>query len=148
VTIPNLVQRIWQDGHEIGNHTMHHQDLTTLSDTQVCIELHQAESALSEITGHTTRPYYRPPYGARTAHVRALAAQLGYRTIYWMIDTLDWKSDATPEKIIDRVMSMVSNGAIILMHAGSTAEADALDQLMTLLEQKGYQMVTLTQVLQ
>jgi peptidoglycan/xylan/chitin deacetylase (PgdA/CDA1 family) len=144
---PVLVKRVWHDGHEIGNHTMHHQDLTTLSDTAVCTEFNQAEALISRLTGHTTHPYYRPPYGARNAHVRALAAHLGYRTIYWTIDTLDWKTDATPQKIIDRVMRNVNNGAIILMHAGSTAEVDTLDQLMTLLDEKGYQMVTITQVL-
>lgn len=96
-----------------------------------------AEVVISAMTGHTTRPYYRPPYGARNAHVRELTAHLGYRTIHWTIDTLDWKTDATPQKIIDRVMRNVSNGAIILMHAGSTPEADALDRLMTLLEEKG-----------
>lgn len=145
---PDLVRHVWKEGHEIGNHTMDHSDLTTLSDNNVCKEFNQAESVISGITGHTTRPYYRPPYGARNDRVRQLAANLGYRTIYWTIDTLDWKSDATPQKIIDRVMSNVSNGAIILMHAGSTAESQALDQLMTMLEEKGYQMVTITQLLQ
>jgi delta-lactam-biosynthetic de-N-acetylase len=144
---PDLVRRVWNDGHEIGNHTMHHPDLTTLSDEQICNEFNQADEVISAITGQSTRPYYRPPYGARTTHVRELAAQLGYRTIYWTIDTLDWQSDATPQKIIDRIMGNVSNGAIILMHAGSNAEADALDTVMTRLEEKGYQLVTLSLLL-
>ena len=62
---PDLVSRIHNDGHEIGNHTMHHIDLRTLSDVEVCNELNQANQVISGITGVTTRPYYRPPYGGR-----------------------------------------------------------------------------------
>ena len=145
---PDLVRRIHNEGHEIGNHTMHHKDLRTLSDTDVCSELNQAEQVLSNITGVTTRPYYRPPYGGRDSRVRGLAAQLGYRTVYWTIDTLDWETNATPDSITKIAMDNLTNGAIILMHAGSQAEAQTLDGLMTKLEQKGYQMVTVTEVRQ
>lgn len=94
---PDLVRRIHNDGHEIGNHTMHHPDLRSLPDQGVCTELSQAELAISSLTGVTTRPYYRPPYGGRDNRVRALAAQIGYRTVYWTIDTLDWQTTATPD---------------------------------------------------
>ena len=145
---PDLVRRIHNEGHEIGNHTMHHSDLRTLPDQEVCTELNQAEQVLSPLTGVTTRPYYRPPYGARDDRVRGLAAQIGYRTIYWTIDTLDWQTNATPDSITKIVMDHLQNGAIILMHAGSQVESETLDGLMTKLEQMGYQMVTVTQVLQ
>lgn len=145
---PDLVRRIRDAGHEIGNHTVDHPDLTTLSDTAVCNELIQADQVISDIAGRTTRPYLRPPFGARNDHVRQLAANLGYRTIYWTIDTLDWRTDATPDQIIARVMDNLSNGAIILMHAGSSAEASALDRLIPMVQQKGYEIVNLTQVLQ
>jgi peptidoglycan/xylan/chitin deacetylase (PgdA/CDA1 family) len=144
---PELVQRIHAEGHEIGNHTMNHLDLTTLPDARVCQELNQAEQVISGITGQTTRPYFRPPNGARNAHVRALAANLGYRTVYWTIDTIDWREDATPESITERVMNNLSNGVIVLMHAGSTVEAQTLDGLIAKIEQRGYQIVTLTQLL-
>lgn len=145
---PELVQRVQREGHEIGNHSMTHPDLTTLPDEQVCQELTQADQVISSITGQSTRPYFRPPYGARNDQVRQLAANLGYRTVYWTIDTIDWRSDATPQTITERVMSHLSNGAIILMHAGSDVEAQTLDQLIPLIQQKGYQIVTLTQLLQ
>jgi len=76
--------------------------------------------------------------------VRALAAQIGYRTVYWTIDTLDWQTTATPDSITKIVMDKIKNGAIMLMHAGSQVESETLDGLMTKIEQ----MVTLTQVLQ
>jgi peptidoglycan/xylan/chitin deacetylase (PgdA/CDA1 family) len=145
---PDLVRRIANEGHEIGNHTMHHPDLRTLPDQGVCAELNQADQVLSTLTGVTTRPYYRPPYGGRDDRVRGLAAQIGYRTVYWTIDTLDWQTTATPASITKIVMDNLTNGAIILMHAGSQVESETLDGLMTKIEQMGYQMVTVTQVLQ
>ncbi len=145
---PDLVHRIHNDGHEIGNHTMHHVDLRTLSDEQVCSELNQADQVISNLTGVTTLPYYRPPYGSRDTRVRNLAAQLGYRTIYWTVDTLDWQPAATPDSITKIVMDHLSNGVIILMHAGSQVESETLDGLMTKIELTGYQIVTLSQVLQ
>jgi peptidoglycan/xylan/chitin deacetylase (PgdA/CDA1 family) len=144
---PDLVRRIHNQGHEIGNHTMHHPDLRTLPDQEVCTELNQAEQVISSLTGITTRPYYRPPYGGREGRVRSLAAQIGYRTVYWAIDTLDWQTAATPAEITKIVTDNIKNGAIILMHAGSQVESETLDGLMTKLEQMGYQMVTVTQVL-
>ena len=145
---PDLVRRIHADGHEIGNHTMHHPDLKTLSDEQVCSELNQANQVISTLTGVTTRPYYRPPYGSRDDRVRGLAAHLGYRTVYWTVDTLDWQTTATPDSITKIVMDHLANGVIILMHAGSQVEAETLDGLMTKIEQAGYQIVSLTEVLQ
>ena len=143
---PDLVRRIHSDGHEIGNHTMHHPDLQTLSDQGVCTELSQAEDVISSLTGATTRPYFRPPYGGRDNRIRALAAQIGYRTVYWTIDTLDWQTTATPDSITKTVMAHIGNGVIILMHAGSQVESATLDELMTKIEQMKYQMVSVTQV--
>lgn len=145
---PDIVRNVAHSGYEIGNHTVTHPDLTTLSDTQVCHELTQAEKIISGIAGRTTRPYFRPPFGARNQHVRQLAANLGYRTVYWTIDTLDWQTQSTSDSIIQRITSQLTNGAIILMHAGSSSEAQTLDKVITLLQQKGYQLVTLTEIVQ
>ncbi len=102
---------------------------------------------ISNLTGVTTRPYYRPPYGSRDDRVRRLAAQLGYRTVYWTVDTLDWQSSATPDSITKVVMDHLGNGVIVLMHAGSQVESETLDGLITKIEQAGYQIVTLGQVI-
>lgn len=143
---PERIRRIHSYGDEIGNHTMHHPHLTALSDDAVCQELLEAEQALTSITGQTTRPYFRPPYGDVDARIRQLAAQLGFRTVCWSIDTGDSQPEATTESILDQVRSHLSNGAIILLHT-TQVEAETLDQLLTLIEQQGYQMVTLTEVL-
>ena len=101
---------------------------------------------ISSLTRSTTRPYYRPPYGGRDDRIRSLAAQIGYRTVYWTIDTLDWQTTATPDSITKTVMARIGNGVIILMHAGSQVESATLDDLMTKIEQMKFQMVTITQV--
>ncbi|HYB35204.1 MAG TPA: polysaccharide deacetylase family protein [Mycobacterium sp.] len=144
----DLVRRIHNEGHEIGNHTMHHPDLRTLSDQGLCTELSQAEQVISSLTGVTTRPYYRPPYGGRDNRVRTLAAQIGYQTVYWTFDTLDWQTTATHDSITKIVMANTKNGVIVLMHAGSQVESETLDELMTKIEQMQYQMVTVTELLQ
>lgn len=141
---PDLVRRISQEGHEIGNHTMHHLDLVTLPDAQVCSELTQADQVLSHLTRTSTRPFFRPPYGSRDTRVRQLAAELGYRTIYWTVDTLDWQTTATSQSISSIVMNHLGNGIIVLMHAGSQVESETLDRLITRIEQAGYQIVPLS----
>ena len=80
--------------------------------------------------------------------MRSLAANLGYRTVYWTIDTLDWQTTATPDSITKKVMDNLANGVIVLMHAGSDIESKTLDGLMTQIEAKGYAMVTVSEVLQ
>ncbi len=146
---PQIVKGVAQGGYEIGNHSMTHPYLTTIADTEICRQLNQADQVISGLSGRTTtRPYYRPPYGSRTEHTRQLAASIGYRTVIWTIDTLDWQTDSTPERIIQRITSQLTPGAIILMHAGSSSEAKALDQVITLLQQQGYALVTLSEDLQ
>lgn len=68
--------------------------------------------------------------------------------MYWTIDTLDWQTTATPDSITKKVMDNLRNGVIALMHAGSDVEAKTLDGLMTKIEAQGYEMVTVTEVLQ
>jgi peptidoglycan/xylan/chitin deacetylase (PgdA/CDA1 family) len=146
---PVVAKNVAAGGYGIGNHTATHPDLTTIADVEICRQLNQADQVVSSLTGRaTTRPYYRPPYGARNQHTRELIASLGYRTIYWTIDTLDWQTDSTPARILQIIQASLTKGAIILMHAGSSSEADALDSVITMLQQKGYQLVTLTEILQ
>lgn len=80
--------------------------------------------------------------------MRTLAAQIGYQTVYWTIDSLDWQTTATHDSITKIVIDNIKSGVIVLMHAGSQVEAETLDGLMTKIEQMQYQMVTVTRVLQ
>lgn len=148
---PDVLRRILSDGNELGNHTMDHPDLIhpLRSNAFVCAELMQAENAIVAAGGHTSRPFFRPPYGNYNDQVRELAAGLGYRTVYWSIDPRDWDPATTTQDIINRVLNApgLRPGAIILMHVNSPNERYALNSVITGLEQRGYAIVPLSQLL-
>jgi peptidoglycan/xylan/chitin deacetylase (PgdA/CDA1 family) len=146
---PLLVQQVADSGYEIGNHTMTHTDLTTVANVEECKQLSTADATISRITGRATmRQYFRPPYGSRDARIRQTAANLGYRTVMWTIDTLDWQTDSTPDRILQIVKDNLKPGAIILMHAGSVSETQALDTVITYLQGQGYSLKTITEIIQ
>ncbi|HEX8732849.1 MAG TPA: polysaccharide deacetylase family protein [Ktedonobacterales bacterium] len=149
---PSLVLRMLRAGDDIGNHTLDHPDLVSPphSDSYICTELTQANSIIAGITGRTTRPYFRPPYGSYNTQVRTLAAKLGYRTILWSIDPRDWDSANTAADIERSVLdsSNLRPGAIILMHVNSAHEAEALPVIIEGLEARGYAIVPLSQLMQ
>ena len=146
---PVLVRQVANSGYEIGNHTMTHTDLATVANVEECKQLNTADATISRITGRsTTRPYFRPPYGSRDARIRQTAANLGYRTVTWTIDTLDWQTDSTPDRILQIIKDNLKPGAIILMHAGSVSETQALDTVITYLQGQGYSLKTITEIIQ
>ncbi len=142
------MRQIRDEGHEIGNHTWSHKDMGKLSDAQVTDELTRMDDIVLRITGGHTQPYFRPPFGARNQHVRELAAQEGYRTIYWSLDSWDSvKAGITSEEITDRVLGKVTGGDIVLMHCGSQASAGALPGLIRDLEKRGFKIVTISELM-
>ncbi|HEV2238179.1 MAG TPA: polysaccharide deacetylase family protein, partial [Ktedonobacterales bacterium] len=148
---PALVRTIRDDGHDIGNHTVDHPDLIAppRTDAFICAELVNADRMISAVSGRTTRPYFRPPYGDYNDQVRTLAARLGYRTIYWSIDPADWNSAHTAQDIENNILNSpnLRPGAIILMHVNSAHEAEALPIVIAGLQQRGYAIVPLSQLL-
>ncbi len=147
---------------EVGNHTMHHCDLVTgeqsagspycpttrPSGTFVVKELTDAAGIIRDFTQQNPQPYWRAPFGASDAGVRAAAASAGYtKTIQWSIDTIDWSAATTSDLILSRVLSKASSGAIVLMHLGGYHTADALPTLIQALRQRGYTLTTLSDML-
>lgn len=151
VAHPDVVRRILADGNEIGNHTMDHPDLIhpLRSDSFICSELVRADQRIAAADGHTSRPFFRPPWGNYNDQVRSLAAGLGYRTVYWSIDPRDWDPATTTQDIINRVLHALGlkPGAIILMHVNSANEQYALDDVISGLEQRGYSIGPLSQLI-
>lgn len=147
----DLVRRVVTAGNEVGNHTVDHVDLTNppRSDDFICYELTQADQIVSDASGVGTRPFFRPPYGAYNDQVRFRAAGLGFRTVYWTIDPRDWDPNTTKQDILNRIFNSpnLKPGAIILMHAGSLHEPEALDEVITGLQQRGFTIVTLSQLI-
>jgi peptidoglycan-N-acetylmuramic acid deacetylase len=145
------VKQAAADGHEIANHTYSHLDSRELTDEELAGELARTERILYELTGVTTKPYWRPPYGARNNHVLNVAVAEGYRSIYWTLDSLDSVGEPkTPDFILNRVTNTPDfnlDGAIILQHFGSQASADALPRILDRLQEMGYSVVTVSDIL-
>jgi peptidoglycan/xylan/chitin deacetylase (PgdA/CDA1 family) len=145
-------EAITKHGHEVGNHTWNHLDLTKQPDDIVREEITRAETLLTEISGQSPRPRWRAPFGARDERVLRIAANLGYRSIYWTIDSLDSvEPRTTPQFLTDRVTRMTDaqlDGAIILMHVGIKSTADALPAIIANLQGRGFRLVTVSKLLE
>lgn len=145
---PEAARQIAEAGHELGNHSWSHPPFISLSEEQIREQLRRTEEIAQRVCGRGTKPLFRPPFGARDERVRSVVAEEGYLTIYWTIDSWDSvKKDITPQMIIDRVIRRIRPGAIVLMHCGSEATAQALPLLLDALEAQGYRVVTVGELL-
>jgi len=130
-----LVREIAACGHEIGNHSYNHPHPATLSKEQNKDQIVRTENLIRDLAGVRTR-LYAPPYGEFNDAVLAAAAEQGYTTVMWSIDTVDWKRPPA-ETILARVLGKLHNGAIILMHP-TEPTAQALPELIFRIREKGY----------
>jgi peptidoglycan/xylan/chitin deacetylase (PgdA/CDA1 family) len=143
---------ITKHGHELGNHTWTHADLTKQPDDVVREEIMRADMLLTDIARQSPRPRWRAPFGARNDRVLRIAATLGYRSIYWTIDSLDsMEPRKSPEFLINRITGKTDaelDGAIILMHVGEKSTADALPAIIANLQGRGFRLVTISKLLE
>lgn len=149
---PDLLRQIVADGHEIANHSFHHSNFTKLDDNAIRDELQTTDQIAQEIANVDTRPYFRPPYGAYNKHVLDVAIDAGYLPIYWTFDSLDSVgAPKPPQFLVDRVTTHLVgdklNGAIILMHCGSAATAEAVPTILDRFAAHGVQVVKISEVL-
>jgi peptidoglycan/xylan/chitin deacetylase (PgdA/CDA1 family) len=148
----DCASEITKRGHEIGNHTWSHLNLTQEPDDVVRDEIVGAERAIVQASGQSPKPRWRAPYGARDERVLKIARNLGYRSIYWTLDSLDRVEPAkTPQFRIDRITSKSDtelDGAIILLHVGVRSTADALPAIIANLQGRGFRLVTISGVLE
>ncbi|MFL0507536.1 polysaccharide deacetylase family protein [Ureibacillus sp. 179-F W5.1 NHS] len=136
---PNIVKEIASKGHELGNHTWSHKDLTTLSNEEIKKEVEQTNKAILDATGEYPT-VFRPPYGAKNAQVDKAS---GMPATLWSIDTLDWKSH-DPKAILSIVKENVKDGSIILMHDIHATTVEALEPVLKFLKEQGYECVTVS----
>lgn len=143
---PSLVKQIQEEGHELGNHTKSHKDLTHLGPVQIREEI---ESASKNI--HLASLHYplslRPPYGAFNETIKEISKELNLPIIMWSVDSLDWQSRNT-KAINQEVMKQVHPGAIVLLHDIHPTTADALPTLLQNLKDEGYEFITVSQLLE
>ena len=140
-TAPDLVKRMANEGHAVGNHTYHHLDMPTISDMEdFRKEMDDVADLFKEITGKELSPYYRPPQGKCNAANLEKAQELGYCTIFWSLAYVDWDADNQPshEEAFSKLTSRVHPGAVVLLHNTSQTNGEILDELLTKWEGMGY----------
>ena len=138
---PELVRRMVDEGHTIGNHTWSHPDMSAITDRDAFArELAQVEDLYREITGQALEKFYRPPQGIYSEDNLALARELGYRTVFWSLAYADWdnKDQPTPQEAFSKLIPRIHNGAVVLLHSTSQTNAAILDELLTKWEDMGY----------
>lgn len=143
---PSIAKQVLDEGHEIGDHTMSHKDLTRLAQPQIREEIQSSSNNILEATGSLPTSL-RPPYGAFNDSVGTITRELELPVIMWSVDSLDWKS-RNAQAINHEIMTTVHPGAIVLMHDIHATTADALPQVLTNLENEGYEFVTVSQLLE
>ncbi|MGB8955439.1 MAG: polysaccharide deacetylase family protein [Tumebacillaceae bacterium] len=147
---PQIVKRISDEGHAIGNHTYDHANLTKLTVEQVRDEVEQGERSLTKILGYHPA-IFRAPFGAANAPVLREVAHMNYKIIDWSVDTRDWAGVST-NQIVANVRKEVFPGGIILQHTfagrgGLRNTVEALPQIIDELKANGYAFVTIPELL-
>ena len=137
----DLVRRMVEEGHIVGNHTMHHYDMSKLSDKSAFSkELTDLEELFRSVTGKELPKYYRPPQGIYSEENLKMAKELGYKTVFWSLAYVDWNNDSQPtaQQAFDKLLPRTHNGAVVLLHSTSQTNAEILDELLTKWETMGY----------
>ncbi len=144
---PDIVKRMVEEGHTVGNHTYHHYDMSKISDkASFEKEMKDVETLFQQITGQSISPYYRPPQGKYSTENLKMAQELGYSTFFWSLAYVDWNVDAQPshEEAMQKLTTRVHPGAIVLLHNTSKTNGEILDDLLTKWEKMGYTFRTLS----
>lgn len=145
----DLVRRMAAEGHTIGNHTMHHPDMSQICDQAAFQkELKDLEDLVRQTTGAEMSKFYRPPQGCYSQENLEQAKALGYKTVFWSLAYVDWKDDAQPtaQAAMEKLLPRTHNGAVILLHATSRTNAQILDDLLTQWKAQGYTFGTLEEL--
>ena len=145
----DLVRRMVEEGHIVGNHTMHHPDMSKISDPAAFQkELSGLEELYRQITGKEMPKYYRPPQGIYSEENLRMAKEMGYKTVFWSLAYVDWNNDAQPtaEQAYSKLLPRTHNGAVVLLHSTSKTNAQILDDLLTKWEDMGYSFGTLEEL--
>jgi len=148
VNYPGIIERYQKEGHEIANHTYSHKDLSKDSYDDVCREVSTAEDIIFESLDVRTK-LLRPPGGLYGKNVIKAAAQLDYTLVLWTVDTKDW-AHTPSQKIVEKVLSSVESGDIILMHdfiGKNSPTPDALREMIPQLLDRGFRFVTVSELL-
>ena len=143
-TEPDLVKRMIDEGHIVGNHTVNHKSLPALTDEEMKEEIQKLHTAVFEKMGYEMK-YIRPPKGEYSERVLAISKSLGYTTVMWSFAYDDWdeskqgKEDYCKQKILDNIHS----GAVILLHATSKDNSNILNSCIKEIKKMGFKIKSL-----
>ena len=137
-----IIKRMQEEGHEIGNHTYHHVDLSKLNSEEAHRELMMTDGLIREITGEETS-LVRPPFGA---FPDGMAEELDKLYVKWTVDPLDWTTENVDE-IVQKVVTDVQENDIILLHDCYESSVDAAFRIIDILKDEGYEFVTADRLL-
>ncbi len=149
-TAPDLVKRMVEEGHTVGNHTYHHPDMSKISDTVTFQkEMDDVRSLYREVVGEEMPMYYRPPQGKYSVQNLKMAKDLGYSTFFWSLAYVDWNVDAQPshEEAFSKLTKRIHPGAVVLLHNTSKTNGEILDELLGKWEDMGYTFGTLEELI-
>ena len=139
------LKRIALEQHEIGNHSWSHRQFTKLGTEELTDQIMNTKAKIYEVTGVNTN-LVRPPYGSFNDHTKSVASYLGVSLVNWSLDTLDWKSK-NADAVYQEIISNVKDGDIILCHDLHKTTVDAMERVIPDLIAKGYQLVTVSELL-
>lgn len=144
---PEDVKKIAAAGHDLGNHSENHKQMSKLTEEQCIEEIMKTHNRVKELTG-IDMELFRPPYGDYNNTVVGAARKCGYYTIQWDVDSLDWK-DYGADSIVKKCTEHknLRKGSIILMHNGAKYTPDALEGVILGLKEKGYELVPISQLI-
>lgn len=140
-TQPELVCRMVEEGHLVGNHTYSHPDMSKIADqASFQAELVKNEELYRSVTGQEMKKVYRPPQGKFCQSNLEMAKSLGYHTVFWSLAYVDWYENDQPtrEEAFAKLLPRVHSGAVVLLHSTSATNGEILDELLTKWEEMGY----------
>ena len=145
----DLVRRMAEEGHIVANHTMHHYDMSKLTDKAAFArELQDLEALYKETMGQEMPKYYRPPQGIYSEENLKMAQELGYKTVFWSLAYVDWNNDSQPtkEQAFSKLLPRTHPGAVVLLHSTSQTNAEILEELLSKWKEEGYRFGTLEEL--
>ncbi len=142
---PDMVKKIHDKGHDVGNHSSTHPHMSKLSREQIAQELNTTGDKIQKITG-TKSILFRPPFGDYNNRLIETAKENGYHAIQWDVDSLDWK-ELGAQQVVDRVTRNVKKGSIVLFHNNAKYVLEYLPLVIEKLQKEGYKIVPISQLI-
>ncbi|GAX91680.1 delta-lactam-biosynthetic de-N-acetylase [Effusibacillus lacus] len=145
---PELLKRMVDEGHLIGNHSWSHPDMSRIPNDRIKEELDKVKQEVSELTGQKEMHYLRAPRGIFSERTLAYSKEIGYTNVFWSIAYKDWdtKQQKGWQYAYEKVMAQLHPGAVILLHSVSRDNAEALGKIIDDARQKGYEFKRLDQL--